>query len=265
MAAGRSRRDPRRARGAARASSARALEANWRAAYAATARQPLRISRRRPRARAGCARSRSGYIVAAGARGRAGAGLAPVRRGRQHDRPAGRARRAGQRRRAASAKRRSPPSTTAIATMRWCSTNGSRRRRCRPATIRSRRSRRWRSIPISRSPTPIALRALVGAFAANQRAFHDASGRGYRFLADMILARRQAQSADRGAAGAAARPLAPLRRGARRADARGARADRGDAGASQGCVRAGVEEPGVKGTRTLAPSSCSGEGRSVGR
>jgi aminopeptidase N len=32
------------------------------------------------------------------------------------------------------------------------------------------------------------MRSLVGAFAANQRAFHDVSGRGYRFLADMILA-----------------------------------------------------------------------------
>jgi aminopeptidase N len=35
---------------------------------------------------------------------------------------------------------------------------------------------------------PNRLRALVGAFAANQRAFHRASGEGYRFLADMILA-----------------------------------------------------------------------------
>jgi aminopeptidase N len=35
---------------------------------------------------------------------------------------------------------------------------------------------------------PNRLRALVGAFGANQRAFHDESGRGYRFLADMILA-----------------------------------------------------------------------------
>jgi aminopeptidase N len=34
---------------------------------------------------------------------------------------------------------------------------------------------------------PNRMRALVGAFAANQRAFHDASGRGYRFLADTIL------------------------------------------------------------------------------
>jgi aminopeptidase N len=35
---------------------------------------------------------------------------------------------------------------------------------------------------------PNRLRSLVGAFAANQRAFHDVSGRGYRFLADTILA-----------------------------------------------------------------------------
>jgi aminopeptidase N len=35
---------------------------------------------------------------------------------------------------------------------------------------------------------PNRLRSLVAAFAANQRAFHDSSGRGYRFLADMILA-----------------------------------------------------------------------------
>lgn len=35
---------------------------------------------------------------------------------------------------------------------------------------------------------PNRLRSLVGAFSANQRAFHDVSGRGYRFLADMVLA-----------------------------------------------------------------------------
>ncbi|MGF1550681.1 MAG: aminopeptidase N [Sphingomonadaceae bacterium] len=34
---------------------------------------------------------------------------------------------------------------------------------------------------------PNRLRALVGSFAANQRAFHEASGRGYRFLAGVIL------------------------------------------------------------------------------
>jgi aminopeptidase N len=35
---------------------------------------------------------------------------------------------------------------------------------------------------------PNRMRSLVGAFAANQRAFHDPSGRGYRFLADIIMA-----------------------------------------------------------------------------
>ena len=35
---------------------------------------------------------------------------------------------------------------------------------------------------------PNRLRSLVGAFAANQRAFHEPSGRGYKFVADMILA-----------------------------------------------------------------------------
>ncbi|MBU3078326.1 aminopeptidase N [Sphingomonas quercus] len=35
---------------------------------------------------------------------------------------------------------------------------------------------------------PNRLRSLVGAFTANQYAFHDPSGRGYRFLADMVLA-----------------------------------------------------------------------------
>lgn len=35
---------------------------------------------------------------------------------------------------------------------------------------------------------PNRVRALVGAFAANQRAFHDPSGRGYAFLADTLIA-----------------------------------------------------------------------------
>jgi aminopeptidase N len=44
---------------------------------------------------------------------------------------------------------------------------------------------------------PNRLRALVGAFAANQRAFHDISGRGYRFLTDRVLEvdRRNPQTA----------------------------------------------------------------------
>jgi aminopeptidase N len=35
---------------------------------------------------------------------------------------------------------------------------------------------------------PNRLRSLLGAFGANQRALHDRSGEGYRFLADSILA-----------------------------------------------------------------------------
>jgi aminopeptidase N len=34
---------------------------------------------------------------------------------------------------------------------------------------------------------PNRVRSLVGAFAANQRAFHDKSGRGYRFLAEKVI------------------------------------------------------------------------------
>ena len=44
------------------------------------------------------------------------------------------------------------------------------------------------AIPISRSANPNRLRSLVGAFGANQRALHRRGGRGYRFLADAILA-----------------------------------------------------------------------------
>jgi aminopeptidase N len=53
---------------------------------------------------------------------------------------------------------------------------------------------------------PNRLRALVGAFAANQRALHRASGEGYHFLADMILA------ADRINPQTAARLVPPLGR-----------------------------------------------------
>jgi aminopeptidase N len=53
---------------------------------------------------------------------------------------------------------------------------------------------------------PNRLRALVNAFASNQYAFHDASGRGYRFLADMALA------VDRLNPQAAARLIPPLGR-----------------------------------------------------
>ena len=83
-------------RGAIWAASSEPL---WRDAYAATAANRFELS---PAAK-GARRLRTvalGYLMAARRRRRAGAGAAPVRRGRQHDRPAGRARRARQRRRA---------------------------------------------------------------------------------------------------------------------------------------------------------------------
>jgi aminopeptidase N len=78
---------------------------------------------------------------------------------------------------------------------------------------------------------PNRLRALVGAFAANQRALHRAGGGGYRFLADMILA------VDRINPQAAARLVPPLGRWRRFDDRRA------------GLMRAELEriasEPGV--------------------
>jgi aminopeptidase N len=62
---------------------------------------------------------------------------------------------------------------------------------------------------------PNRLRALVGAFGANQRAFHMASGRGYAFLADFIL------KADAINPQTAARLLPPLGRWRRFDEGRG--------------------------------------------
>ena len=53
---------------------------------------------------------------------------------------------------------------------------------------------------------PNRLRSLVGTFSMNQWAFHAASGAGYRFVADMILA------ADRINPQTAARMVGPLGR-----------------------------------------------------
>ncbi|MEM8695060.1 MAG: aminopeptidase N [Pseudomonadota bacterium] len=63
---------------------------------------------------------------------------------------------------------------------------------------------------------PNRLRSLIGAFGGNQRAFHTASGRGYRFLADFIL------RADAINPQTAARLLPPLGKWRRFDEARGA-------------------------------------------
>jgi aminopeptidase N len=62
---------------------------------------------------------------------------------------------------------------------------------------------------------PNRLRALVGGFAANQRAFHSGDGEGYRFLADVIL------RVDKLNPQSAARLVAPLGRWRRFGEARG--------------------------------------------
>ena len=73
---------------------------------------------------------------------------------------------------------------------------------------------------------PNRLRSLAGTFGANHWAFHSADGRGYAFLADMIIA------ADKLNPQVAARLVPPLGRWRRfepkraAADARGARTDR---------------------------------------
>ena len=61
---------------------------------------------------------------------------------------------------------------------------------------------------------PNRARALIGAFSVNQRAFHEASGRGYRFVADQIIA------LDRLNPQTAARMVPPLGRWRRFDDAR---------------------------------------------
>lgn len=63
---------------------------------------------------------------------------------------------------------------------------------------------------------PNRVRALVGAFASNQGAFHDASGKGYAFLAEMIL------KVDKLNPQTAARLVPPLGRWRRFDEARGA-------------------------------------------
>jgi len=63
---------------------------------------------------------------------------------------------------------------------------------------------------------PNRIRSLVGAFAANQRAFHEKSGRGYRFVADKII------EVDRLNPQTAARLVPPLGRWRRFDETRGA-------------------------------------------
>ena len=74
-------------------------------------------------------------------------------------------------------------------TTRWSSTNGSHCRPARRCPARSRRCATLTTHPAFTRANPNRVRALVGAFSqANPVHFHAASGEGYAFLADEVLA-----------------------------------------------------------------------------
>jgi aminopeptidase N len=192
------------AREALRRELGRALEAQWRAAYAATAANRYEYS---PAAK-GARRLRTvalNYLMAAGADD------APALARRQFDEADNMTDRQG----ALSALVHSdaPERQGALAAFyeryrddalvldKWFTVQA----------VSTRHDTLDQVIALARHPdftlaNPNRMRSLVGAFAANQCAFHDASGRGYRFLADMILA------VDRLNPQTAARLVAPLGR-----------------------------------------------------
>ena len=89
---------------------------------------------------------------------------------------------------------------------------------------------------------PNRARALIGAFAVNQRAFHTPDGRGYRFVADQLLALDKLNPQTAAKLLPAAGPVETVRGEALGADAGRTGADRRDAGPVEGSVRTGVEE-----------------------
>jgi aminopeptidase N len=176
----------RAAREALRGELGRSLEAQWRAAYASTAANRYEYS---PAAK-GARRLRTvalNYLMAAGA------GDAPALARRQFDEADNMTDRQGAL--SALANSRAPEREGALAAFyeryrddplvldKWFSVQA----------VSTRDDALDQAMALARHPdftlaNPNRMRSLVGAFAANQRAFHDASGRGYRFLADMILA-----------------------------------------------------------------------------
>ena len=149
-----------------------------------------------------------------------GAGQGAVRRRRQHDRPPGRARRAGVARRAGAGGSARRLLRALPATIRWCSTNGSRCRRRRSAPDTVDQVLKLAQHPDFTMTNPNRLRSLAGTFGGNHWAFHSRRRPRLRLPRRHDHRRRQAQSAGRGAAGAAVRPLAAVRAEARRDDAR---------------------------------------------
>ena len=87
-----------------------------------------------------------------------------------------------------SGRQRSTPSTSASTTIRWSSTNGSRSRPSAQRTDTVDQVLKLAQHPDFVITNPNRLRSLAGMFGANHWAFHSADGRGYAFLADMIIA-----------------------------------------------------------------------------
>ncbi len=216
---GRSRRDPRVARGAARGDRRAAVATSCSPRIAATAR-PATTCRRAPRASAGCAPSRSACSPRPTRRKAAALAKAQFDARRQHDRPPGRARRPGVARRARAAGRarrllRALPRRPA----------GARQMVRAAGRGAARRTRVDQVLQLAEHPdftmaNPNRLRSLAGTFGGNHWAFHSRRRPRLRLPRRHDPRRRQAQPAGRGAAGAAVRPLAAVRAEARRADAR---------------------------------------------
>jgi aminopeptidase N len=193
-----------RAREALRADLGRALETLWRAAYAASGANRYEYS---PAAK-GARRLRTialGYIMASGAAD--AAALA----GRQHDEADNMTDRQGAlgvlvnvdapEREAALADFYARYRDNALVLDKWFTAQALSTREDTAAAVEALAGH-----PDFTLANPNRLRALVAAFSVNQRAFHESSGRGYRFLADMILA------ADRLNPQTAARLVPPLGR-----------------------------------------------------
>ncbi|HEX8063345.1 MAG TPA: aminopeptidase N, partial [Allosphingosinicella sp.] len=176
----------RAARDALRADLGRALEPQWRAAYASTAANRYEYS---PAAK-GARRLKTvtlNFLMAAGA------GDAPALARRQFDEADNMTDRQGAL--AALASSESPERPAALAAFyeryrgdslvldKWFTVQALSTRDDTLAAVEALAGH-----PDFTLSNPNRMRSLVGAFAANQRAFHDRSGRGYRFLTDMILA-----------------------------------------------------------------------------
>jgi aminopeptidase N len=176
----------RAAREALRVRLGRELETEWRAAYAAAAANRFEYT---PSAK-GLRRLRSvalGYLAAAGAGDAAALALAQFEGA---DNMTDRNGALG-----VLANGTSPERETALAAFyaryrddalvldKWFTTQALSMREDTPEAVE-----RLARHPDFTLANPNRMRSLVGAFAANQYAFHSADGRGYRFVADMILA-----------------------------------------------------------------------------